>query len=147
VCFVLVSADLIRRRTFTRRERRHTLISAIEVSASGQSRISVHHRAQRDSIDLLTQHTIIEQVLGELSMPIIFCARRFHGELSLGYASATNPRRDFRFLLTIDKPVPMVAQRHWPCSCRTTPGGLERHRVVELEGPHRVTLTRCDHLR
>lgn len=41
--------------------------------------------AQTTQSNLLTQHTIIEQVLGELSIPITFLrARMVHGELELG---------------------------------------------------------------
>jgi len=91
--------------------------------------------------NLLTQHSIIEQVLGELSIPICFLRPAWFMEnSSWDVAPATKNGVFPSFLQPLDKPVPMVATadigRVAAELIQTTWSGC---RVVELEGPHRVT--------
>jgi uncharacterized protein YbjT (DUF2867 family) len=91
--------------------------------------------------NLLTQHTIIEQVLKELPLPITFLRPGWFMENALWDVAPARERGVISsFLEPLDKPVPMVAtvdigrlgaeliQENWTGS-----------RVVELEGPQRVT--------
>jgi uncharacterized protein YbjT (DUF2867 family) len=97
--------------------------------------------AQASQANLLTQHTLVEQVLGQLPQPITFLRPAWFMENS---AWEVAPARDHgvipAFLQPLDKPVPMVATadigRAGAELLRETWRG---HRVVELEGPHRVT--------
>lgn len=97
--------------------------------------------AQAARSNLLTQHTLIEELLGELPVPITFLRPGWFMEnASWDVAPATHSGVVPSFLQPLNKPVPMVAtvdigrvaaellQETWK-------GG----RVVELEGPHRVT--------
>jgi NAD(P)H dehydrogenase (quinone) len=97
--------------------------------------------AQATQPNLLTQHTIIEQALRQLSIPITFLRPGWFMENSLwDVAPAREQGIVPSFLQPLDKPVPMVAiadiggvaaellQEKW-----------SGHRVVELEGPRRVT--------
>jgi uncharacterized protein YbjT (DUF2867 family) len=97
--------------------------------------------AQAKQSNLLTQRTLMEQILGDLPMPIAFLRPGWFMENA---AWDVAPARDDgvipSFLQPLDKPVPMVAtadvgrvaaellQQHW-----------SGKRVVELEGPRRVT--------
>ena len=97
--------------------------------------------AQATRPNLLTQHTIIEKALGDLPVPITFLRpgwfmENSSWEVTLATSSGVIPS----FLQPLDKPVPMVATAdigHVAAAllCETWNG----HRVVELEGPHRVT--------
>jgi uncharacterized protein YbjT (DUF2867 family) len=97
--------------------------------------------AQAVQPNLLTQHTIIEKTLGDLPVPITFLRPGWFMENSSWDVA---PARDNgvipSFLQPFDKPVPMVATadigRVAAELLRETWNG---HRVVELEGPHRVT--------
>ena len=97
--------------------------------------------AQATQSNLLTQHTIIEEALGTLPLPITFLRPAWIMEnCSWDVAPARAQGVIPSFLQPLDKPVPMVAtadigrlaasllQEHWT-----------GHRVVELEGPRRVT--------
>src|SRR4029077_19612137 len=97
--------------------------------------------AQATQSNLLTQHTIIEEALGMLPLPITFLRPAWIMEnCSWDVAPARAQGVIPSFLQPLDKPVPMVAtadigrlaasllQEHWT-----------GHRVVELEGPRRVT--------
>jgi uncharacterized protein YbjT (DUF2867 family) len=117
------------------------LKSAIEAARPGRVVYLSTIGAQATQSNLLTQHTIIEQVLGELSMPITFLRPGWFMEnCSWDVASATNDGVIASFLQPIDKPVPMVAT----ADIGRVAGELlqetwKGRRVVELEGPHRVT--------
>jgi NAD(P)H dehydrogenase (quinone) len=97
--------------------------------------------AQATRPNLLTQHTIIEQVLGDSSIPVTFLRPAWFMENTRWDVA---PARDQgvipSFLQPLDKPVPMVATadigRVAAELLQTTWNG---RRVVELEGPHRVT--------
>jgi len=97
--------------------------------------------AQATEENLLTQHTIAEEILRTLPIPVTFLRPAWFMENSSWDVA---PARDNgvipSFLEPLDKPVPMVAtidightaawllQENWT-----------GHRIVELEGPHRVT--------
>ena len=97
--------------------------------------------AQASQANLLTQRTLMERAFSELPMPVTFLRPGWFME---NLAWDAPPARDSgiisSYLQPLDKPVPMVAtadvgrvaaellQQHW----RGT-------RVVELEGPRRVT--------
>jgi uncharacterized protein YbjT (DUF2867 family) len=97
--------------------------------------------AQASQSNLLTQHTIIEQALGELPMPITFLRPAWFMEnCRWDVAPARGPGVIPSFLQPLDKPVPMVGTDDIG---RTAAGllreGSSGRRVVELEGPQRVT--------
>jgi NAD(P)H dehydrogenase (quinone) len=97
--------------------------------------------AQAARTSLLTQHSIIERVLGELSIPICFLRPAWFMEnSSWDVAPAANNGAFLSFLQPLDKPVPMVATADIGGVAaeliQTTWSGRS---VVELEGPHRVT--------
>jgi uncharacterized protein YbjT (DUF2867 family) len=97
--------------------------------------------AQASQSNLLTQHTIIEQALGELPMPITFLRPAWFMEnCRWDVAPARESGVIPSFLQPLDKPVPMVAT----ADIGRVAAGLLREgwsgrRVVELEGPQRVT--------
>jgi NAD(P)H dehydrogenase (quinone) len=112
-----------------------TLKSAIEAALPGRVVYLSTIGAQATQSNLLTQHTIIEQVLGELSIPITFLRPGWFIEnCSWDIASATNDGVISSFLQPIDKPVPMVATADVACSCRTAPGNLERPQSRRVGG-------------
>ena len=97
--------------------------------------------AQATETNLLTQRTLMEQALGTLPVPVTFLRPGWFMEnAAWDVASARDAGTIPSFLQPLDKPVPMVA---------TADVGrvaaqllLERWRgvrVVELEGPQRVT--------
>jgi len=96
--------------------------------------------AQASQSNLLTQHTIIEQALGELPMPITFLRPAWFMEnCRWDVAPARQPGVIPSFLQPLDRPVPMVAT----ADIGRVAAGLLREgwsdrRVVELEGPQRV---------
>src|SRR3954466_6827954 len=97
--------------------------------------------AQASQSNLLTQHTIIEQALGELPMPITFLRPAWFMEnCRWDVAPAREQGVIPIFLQPLDKPVPMVATadigRVAAALLQESGNG---HRVVELEGPRRVT--------
>jgi uncharacterized protein YbjT (DUF2867 family) len=97
--------------------------------------------AQASETNLLTQHTIIEQAFGELPMPIAFLRPAWFMEnCRWDVAPAREQGVIPSFLQPLDKPVPMVATADIG---RVAAGVLREEwsgrRVVELEGPQRVT--------
>jgi uncharacterized protein YbjT (DUF2867 family) len=97
--------------------------------------------AQASQSNLLSQHTLIEQALVGAETPIAFLRPGWFMENAVWDVP---PARDQgvipSFLQPLDKPVPMVATedigRVASELLRETWSG---HRIVELEGPHRVT--------
>jgi uncharacterized protein YbjT (DUF2867 family) len=97
--------------------------------------------AQASQSNLLTQRTLMEQALAKVPMPIAFLRPGWFMEnAAWDVVSARDSGVIHSFLQPLDKPVPMVAttdvgrvaaellQQHW-----------SGRRVVELEGPQRVT--------
>jgi NAD(P)H dehydrogenase (quinone) len=97
--------------------------------------------AQAAESNLLTQHAILEQALGDLPMPVTFLRPAWFMENSIWDAAAARERGVIpSFLQPLDKPVPMVATadigRVAADLLRETWSG---RRVVELEAQERVT--------
>ncbi|MEI9894889.1 MAG: hypothetical protein WDN28_13640 [Chthoniobacter sp.] len=84
--------------------------------------------AQAAESNLLTQHTIIEQALGDLPMPVTFLRPGWFTENSLwDIASARERGVISSFLQPLDKPVPMAATaRYRPRRRRPAAGDVER---------------------
>src|SRR6266404_101821 len=97
--------------------------------------------AQARKPNLLTQHTIIEQMLSNLAVAITFLRPAWFMEnCRWDVAPARQHGVIPSFLQPLDKPVPMVATAD--IGKRAADLLQERsnsHRVVELEGPRRVT--------
>ena len=97
--------------------------------------------AQSSRPNLLTQHTILEQELRQLSIPITFLRPGWFMENSAWDVAPARERGVIpSFLQPLDRAVPMVATRDIG---RLAAELLEERwsgdRVVELEGPERVT--------
>jgi NAD(P)H dehydrogenase (quinone) len=117
------------------------LRSALDAARPGRVVYLSTIGAQATRSNLLTQHSIIEQALGELSIPICFLRPGWFMENSSWDVAPAAKNGVFpSFLQPLDKPVPMVATadigRVAAELIETTWSG---RRVVELEGPHRVT--------
>jgi uncharacterized protein YbjT (DUF2867 family) len=118
-----------------------SLRSAIEKARPGRVVHLSTIGAQATQSNLLSQHTMIEEVLRECSVPITFLRPGWFMENS---AWDVVPARDKgvipSFLQPLDKPVPMVATADIG---RVAAAALQEEwkgsRIVELEGPHRVT--------
>jgi NAD(P)H dehydrogenase (quinone) len=97
--------------------------------------------AQASQSNLLTQHTIIEQALGGLPNPVTFLRPAWFMEnSSWDLAPAREHGVIPSFLQPLDKPVPMVSTADiGKVAAELLQGTWKGHRVVELEGPERVT--------
>lgn len=118
-----------------------TLRSAIQSARPGRVVYLSTIGAQAAQSNLLSQHSIIEQALGDLPVPITFLRPGWFMEnASWDVAPARDPGVIPSFLQPLDKPVPMVATADIG---KTAAGLLQEtwagRRIVELEGPHRVT--------
>lgn len=118
-----------------------TLRSALKSARPGRVVYLSTIGAQAKHSNLLSQHTIIEQELRDLELPITFLRPGWFMEnSSWDVAPAREQGRIGSFLQPLDKPVPMVATADIG---RVAAALLEEtwsgHRVVELEGPRRVT--------
>jgi NAD(P)H dehydrogenase (quinone) len=123
------------------RSRAATLRSALERARPEKVVYLSTIGAQAAESNLLTQHSIIEQTLGELSMPITFLRPGWFmenagGDLTPARESGVIPS----LLQPLDKPVPMVATADvGRVAAELIQETWKGHRVVELEGPHRLT--------
>jgi uncharacterized protein YbjT (DUF2867 family) len=96
--------------------------------------------AQATRSNLLTQHTIIEQALRKLPMPITFLRPGWFMENSSWDVAPAKNGTIQSFLQPIDKPVPMVATADiGRVAAELLQETWDGRRVVELEGPRRVT--------
>jgi NAD(P)H dehydrogenase (quinone) len=97
--------------------------------------------AQATQSNLLTQHTIIEQVLRKLPIPITFLRPAWFMENSSWDVAPARERGVIpSFLLPLDKPVPMVATSDiGRVAAELLQETWKGHRVVELESTKRVT--------
>jgi NAD(P)H dehydrogenase (quinone) len=117
------------------------LSSAIDAARPGRVVHLSTIGAQATHSNLLSQHTIIEQALRKLTVPISFLRPAWFMEnSSWDVAPAIKSGVISSFLQPLDKPVPMVAT----ADIASTAAELlqetwDGHRTVELEGPHRVT--------
>jgi len=97
--------------------------------------------AQARKPNMLTQHTIIEQTLSNLPVAITFLRPAWFMEnCRWDVAPAREHGVIPSFLQPLDKPVPMVATADiGKRAAALLQEPWNGHRVVELEGPHRVT--------
>jgi NAD(P)H dehydrogenase (quinone) len=118
-----------------------TLKSALEWARPGRVVYLSTIGAQANQSNLLTQHSIIEKMLAELSMPITFLRpgwfmENFRWDVAAARESGVIPS----FLQPLDRPVPMVATADVGCvAAELVQGTWNGRKVVELEGPRRVT--------
>jgi len=117
-----------------------SLKSALEKADPGRVVYLSTIGAQAGASNLLTQHTIIEQVLGELPMPITFLRPAWFTEnFRWDVAAARESGIITSFLQPLDKPVPMVATADIGReAAKLLQESWTGRRVVELEGPRRV---------
>ena len=97
--------------------------------------------AQARQENLLTQHTLHEQILGELPLPITFLRPAWFMENA---AWDLAPARDtgviHSFLQPLDRRIPMVATADiGRMAAKLLQERTAHHRVVELEGPRQVS--------
>ena len=118
-----------------------SLKSALESADAGRVVYLSTIGAQAGESNLLTQHTIIEQVLGELPMPITFLRPAWFMEnFRWDVAAARESGIIMSFLQPLDKPFPMVATADVGReAAKLLLGSWTGRRVVELEGPRRAT--------
>ena len=97
--------------------------------------------AQANQANLLRQHTIIERSLSDLSLPITFLRPAWFMEnCRWDVASAREMGAIPSLLQPLDKPVSMVATADiGKLAAALLQEPWSGHRVVELEGPRRVT--------
>jgi uncharacterized protein YbjT (DUF2867 family) len=97
--------------------------------------------AQAKETNLLSQHTIVEQSLRELRLPIAFLRPAWFMEnSSWDIAPACESGIIPSFLQPLDKPVPMVATADIAqVAAELLQESWSGHRIVELEGPKRIT--------
>jgi NAD(P)H dehydrogenase (quinone) len=117
------------------------LRSALDASRPGRVVYLSTIGAQATRSNLLTQHSIIEQVLGDLSIPICFLRPAWFMENSSWDVDPAAKNGLFpSFLQPLDKPVPMVATADiGRVAAELLKAAWSGRNVVELEGPHRVT--------
>jgi NAD(P)H dehydrogenase (quinone) len=96
--------------------------------------------AQATHSNLLTQHTIIEQELRKLPTAITFLRPAWFMENSSWDVVPAKNGAIQSFLQPLDKPVPMVATADiGRVAAELLQELWDGHRVIELEGPQRVT--------
>jgi len=117
-----------------------TLKSALEAARPGRVVYLSTIGAQAKQENLLTQHTIIESALRELDLPIAFLRPGWFMEnCSWDVAPARESGVIPSFLQPLERAVPMVAiQDIGRVAAELLQEQWSGHRVVELEGPHRV---------
>jgi NAD(P)H dehydrogenase (quinone) len=117
------------------------LRSALDAARPGRVVYLSTIGAQATRSNLLTQHSIIEQVLGDLSIPICFLRPAWFMEnSSWDVAPAAKDGVFPSFLQPLDKPVPMVATADiGRVAAELIQTAWSGRSVVELEGPQRVT--------
>jgi len=118
-----------------------TLRFALEQARPGRVVYLSTIGAQATQTNLLSQHTIIERVLGELPIPIAFLRPGWFMENSSWDVAPARERGVIpSFLQPLDKPVPMAATADiGRVAAELLQETWKGHRVVELEGPQRVT--------
>lgn len=121
--------------------RASTLRSALETSRPEKVVYLSTIGAQSPRSNLLTQHSIIEQSLGNLSTPITFLRPAWFMENSRWDVAPARERGVMpSFLQPLAKPVPMVATADiGRVAAELLQETWTGHRVIELEGPDRLT--------
>jgi NAD(P)H dehydrogenase (quinone) len=117
-----------------------TLSSALDAARPGKVVYLSTIGAQATHSNLLSQHTIIERALQKLSLPITFLRPGWFMENSAWDVAPAKNGVISSFLQPLGKPVPMVATADIGRSAaELLQEKRSGHRVVELEGPQRVT--------
>jgi uncharacterized protein YbjT (DUF2867 family) len=118
-----------------------TLKTALERARPGRVVYLSTIGAQASQENLLTQHTIIEQVLRESTVPITFLrAGWFLENAAWDVAPARADGVIPSFLQPLDRPISMVATEDiGRVAAELLQESWTGHQVVELEGPQRVT--------
>lgn len=118
-----------------------TLKLALESAKPGKVVYLSTIGAQATRTNLLAQHALIEQVLRSVALPITFLRPGWFMEnASWDAAPAKQKGVIASFLQPLDKPVPMVATADvGRLAAELLQETWNGHRVVELEGPRRVT--------
>ena len=117
-----------------------SLRSAIEAARPGRVVYLSTIGAQASQSNLLSQHTLIERALGGLSVPITFLRPGWFMENSAWDVAPARKGVIPGFLQPFDKPVPMVATADIArVATELLQESWSGKRVVELEGPGRVT--------
>jgi uncharacterized protein YbjT (DUF2867 family) len=113
--------------------------AALEVARPGRVVCLSTIGAQATQSNLLTQRTLMEQSLGELTMPITFLRPGWFMEnAAWDVASARHQGVIASFLQPLDKPVPMVATADvGRVAAELLQQDWTGRRAVELEGPSR----------
>ena len=121
--------------------RASTLRSALETSRPEKVVYLSTIGAQSPRSNLLTQHSIIEQSLGNLLIPITFLRPAWFMENSRWDVAPARERGVMpSFLQPLDKPVPMVATADiGRVAAELLQDTWTGRRIIELEGPDRVT--------
>lgn len=117
------------------------LHSAIAAARPGKVVCQSTIGAQATQINLLTQLQIMEQILGDLPMPLAFLRPAWFMENAAWDVSPAKEKGIIpSFLQPLDKPVPMIATadigRVGAELLQQTWSGQQ---ILEIEGPHRVT--------
>lgn len=96
--------------------------------------------AQATQSNLLTQRTLMEQALGELSLPIAFLRPGWFMENALWDVEPARSGAIPSFLQPLDKPVPMVGTADvGRVAAELLQQDWNGRRIVELEGPRRIS--------
>jgi uncharacterized protein YbjT (DUF2867 family) len=115
--------------------------SALESASPGKVVCLSTIGAQASQPNLLTQRTLMEQALGKLPMPIAFLRPGWFMEnAAWDVASARDSGVIHSFLQPLDRAVPMVSSDDvGRAAAALLQERWEGKRVVELEGPQRVS--------
>ena len=118
-----------------------TLLSALKAARPARIVYLSTIGAQANQSNLLTQHTIIEATFSELPMPITFLRPAWFMENSSWDLAPARARGVIpSFLQPLNKAFPMVATSDiGKVAAALLQETWSGHRVVELEGPQRVT--------
>jgi len=116
------------------------LSSALEVARPKKVVYLSTIGAQASRSNLLSQHTVIEQALRKLSVPITFLRPGWFMENSAWEVAPAKNGVIPCFLQPLDKLFPMVATSDvGRVAAKLLQETSNGHRTVELEGPHRVS--------
>lgn len=117
------------------------LRSALEAARPGRVVYLSTIGAQASQPNLLTQHTIIEKAISSIAMPLtVLRPAWFMENCSWDVAPAKERGVIPSFLQPLDRPVPMVATEDiGKTAAEILQEQWSGHRVVELEGPARIT--------
>jgi uncharacterized protein YbjT (DUF2867 family) len=140
--FVLVPPNVDPSNDFREAQATATILrSALEAARPSRIVYLSTIGAQATQANLLTQHTIIEQALGVLTIPITFLRPAWFMEnAAWDVGSARENGLIPAFLQPIDKLVPMVATADiGRFAAELLQATWSGDNIVDLEGPHRVT--------